>query len=266
MPAPASVCGRGDTAISIIAGLAVFPIVFANKLDPSSGPGLVIVTLPLAFARMPFGDLAATAFFLLLVVAALASAISLLEMPVAFLQRKLGWRRRLATWICAPTCWLLGLATVMSFNVWAGWFPLSFLPGLAKATLFDLLDHLTSNVLLPLGGLALAVFGRLGRTRDASGRRTRAGRKNDSPAAVRSQVCGDTCDRAGGHRRIAPATVAAKRRRWKIRQPAGDGLGYRLYASNATGRAWQIIVSDGSRRGIRLHEPAWASHGNCIGP
>ena len=149
----------GDTAISIIAGLAVFPIVFANKLDPSSGPGLVFVTLPLAFARMPFGALAATAFFLLLVVAALASAISLLEMPVAFLRRRLAWRRPTATWVCAPACWLLGITTVLSFNMWSGWFPLAFLPGLAKATVFDILDHLTSNVLLPLGGLALAVFG-----------------------------------------------------------------------------------------------------------
>jgi neurotransmitter:Na+ symporter, NSS family len=149
----------GDTAISIIAGLAVFPIVFANQLDPSSGPGLVFVTLPLAFARMPFGEAAALAFFVLLVVAALASAISLLEMPVALLHRRLGWRRPVATWVCALGCWLLGIATVLSFNAWAGWFPLSFLPGLGKATIFDVLDHLTSNLLLPLGGLALAIFG-----------------------------------------------------------------------------------------------------------
>src|SRR5205807_6948229 len=78
----------GDTAISFAAGIAVFPIVFANGLDPSSGPGLVFVTLPLAFSRMPFGLLAAAVFFLLLVVAALASAMSMLEMPVAFLTQR----------------------------------------------------------------------------------------------------------------------------------------------------------------------------------
>jgi NSS family neurotransmitter:Na+ symporter len=72
-----------DTAISLAAGFAVFPLVFANGLDPASGPGLVFVTLPLAFARMPFGDVAAVAFFALLFVAALASAISLLELAVA---------------------------------------------------------------------------------------------------------------------------------------------------------------------------------------
>jgi neurotransmitter:Na+ symporter, NSS family len=148
-----------DTAISFVSGLAIFPIVFANQLDPSSGPGLLFVTFPLAFSRMPFGLLAAIAFFALLVVAALASAMSMLEMPVAFLHRRLGWRRPSATVACAASCWVVGIATVLSFNLWAGWFPLSFLPGLGRATAFDVLDHLTSNLLLPIGGLALAIFG-----------------------------------------------------------------------------------------------------------
>ena len=82
-----------DTAISLLAGLAVFPIVFAYGLDPASGPGLVFVTLPLAFAQMPFGTLAAVAFFVLLFVAALASAISMLELVVALLMRRFGLRR-----------------------------------------------------------------------------------------------------------------------------------------------------------------------------
>jgi NSS family neurotransmitter:Na+ symporter len=149
----------GDTAISFAAGLAVFPIVFANELDPSSGPGLVFITLPLAFARMPLGTLAAVIFFVLLVVAALASAMSMLEMPVAFLTQRLAWRRPVATGVCAFGCWLIGIATVLSFNVWAGWFPLAALPGLGAATVFDILDHLTSNLLLPICGLALAIFG-----------------------------------------------------------------------------------------------------------
>lgn len=149
----------GDTAVSFLAGLAVFPIVFAEKLDPSSGPGLVFVTLPLAFARMPFGIWAAVAFFVLLAVAALGSAISMLEMPVALLRRWLGWSRPAATLFAASLCWFVGLGSVLSFNLWAGWFPLAAAPGLAKATIFDLLDHLTSNVLLPIGGFALAVFG-----------------------------------------------------------------------------------------------------------
>jgi NSS family neurotransmitter:Na+ symporter len=148
-----------DTAISFLAGFAVFPIVFAEKLDPSSGPGLVFVSLPLAFARMPFGSWAALAFFLLLTVAALASAMSMLEMTVALLRRWPGCSRPAAAWAAAMLCWLLGLGSVLSFNTWSGWFPLAAIPGLAGATVFDLLDQLTSNVLLPIGGLALAVFG-----------------------------------------------------------------------------------------------------------
>jgi NSS family neurotransmitter:Na+ symporter len=147
----------GDTAVSIFAGLAIFPIVFAEGLDPASGPGLMFVTLPLAFARMPGGGFAAVGFFLLLIVAALASGISMLEMPVAGLVRR-GWPRFRAALATAAACWLCGLATVLSFNAWATWYPLSVIPAFATTTVFHLLDHLTSNIMLPFGGFALALF------------------------------------------------------------------------------------------------------------
>jgi len=147
-----------DTLISLLAGLAVFPIVFAHGLDPASGPGLVFVTLPIAFARMPFGTVAAVAFFVLLFVAALASAISLLELMVALLTRRLGWRRPAATWGAAASTFVAGIATVLSFNLWANWHPLAGLGIVSSATVFDLVDQLTSNLLLPLGGLAIASF------------------------------------------------------------------------------------------------------------
>jgi NSS family neurotransmitter:Na+ symporter len=147
-----------DTAISFLSGFAVFPLVFAHGLDPASGPGLVLVTLPLAFARMPFGALAAVAFFVLLFVAALASAISLLELAAAALTRRFGWSRPAASAVPAAACFVAGIATVLSFNRWADWHPLARLPAFAQATVFDLIDHFTSNVLLPLGGFALAVF------------------------------------------------------------------------------------------------------------
>jgi NSS family neurotransmitter:Na+ symporter len=137
-----------DTAISLAAGFAVFPLVFANGLDPAGGPGLVFVTLPLAFARMPFGGVAGMAFFALLFVAALASAISTLELAVAFITHRFGWSRIRATIASATACFLAGLGTVFSFNRWARWNP----------TVFELLDHLTSNVLLPIGGFAIALF------------------------------------------------------------------------------------------------------------
>jgi len=147
-----------DTAISLLAGLAVFPLVFANGLDPASGPGLVFVTLPLAFARMPLGEAAAAAFFLLLFVAALASAISMLELAVALVVRRVGWSRPAAAAAIGAACFVAGLATVFSFNVWAHWHPLGAIADFAEATAFDLLDHLTSNFLLPVGGLAIALF------------------------------------------------------------------------------------------------------------
>lgn len=146
-----------DTAISFLAGFAVFPIVFAHGLDPAAGPGLVFITLPLAFADMPFGTAAAIAFFLLLFVAALASAIALLELPVALLLRY-GWSRPLASLVVGAACFATGLSTVFSFNLWADWHPLAALAGFATATVFDLVDHLTSNILLPLGGFAIAIF------------------------------------------------------------------------------------------------------------
>ena len=138
----------------------MFPVVFAERLDPASGPGLMFVTLPLAFARMPLGTPAAVAFFVLLTMAALASAISLLEMPVALAGRWLGWSRPRAAALArrrraGPSAWprssrsTRGRAGIRSPGC----------PALATATAFECLDHLTSNVLLPLGGLGLALFG-----------------------------------------------------------------------------------------------------------
>lgn len=147
-----------DTAISLLAGIAVFPLVFAHGLDPAGGPGLVLVTLPLAFGNMPFGTPAACAFFILLLVAALASAVSLLELAVAITVHRLGWQRTSASLVGGSICFCAGLATVLSFNLWSHWFPLAGLPGFERATVYDLIDHLTSNMLLPIGGLGLAIF------------------------------------------------------------------------------------------------------------
>ncbi len=147
-----------DTAISLLAGLAVFPIVFAYGLNPAGGPGLVFVTLPLAFAQMPFGAIAASSFFLLLFIAALASAISMLEIVVALLTTHFRWPRARACLATGIACFVFGIGTVLSFNRWAVWFPLDMLDRFATATVFDLLDYLTSNVLLPIGGLGLALL------------------------------------------------------------------------------------------------------------
>ena len=147
-----------DTSISFLAGFTVFPVVFASGLDPAGGPGLVFVTLPLAFADMPFGRGAAVAFFALLFVAALASAISMLEIGVEIVIRRLAWSRLRASITLTLACFVVGMGSVLSFNRWADWHPLSALPPFATATFFDLLDYGTSNILLPVAGFGLSVL------------------------------------------------------------------------------------------------------------
>jgi NSS family neurotransmitter:Na+ symporter len=147
-----------DTAISVVAGLAIFPIVFANDLDAASGPGLAFVSLPLAFDAMPAGALAAVAFFVMLGIAALGSAVSLLEAVVAVLERRWGWTRVRSVSVAGGACFTAGLATVLSFNHWSGFHPLGAIDRYASATIFDVLDDLTSQLLLPIGGLGVAVF------------------------------------------------------------------------------------------------------------
>ncbi len=147
-----------DTVISFVAGLAVFPVVFANNLDAASGPGLVFETLPVAFGVMPAGRSVAVAFFALLAMAALGSAISMLEAVVAVLDRRLGWSRHKSVGVAATSCFVAGMATVASFNVWSDVHPFSWMERYENATIYDLLDDATSQLMLPAGGLAIAVF------------------------------------------------------------------------------------------------------------
>ncbi len=159
MPKGTSIAGAAltitflDTLVALLAGLAIFPIVFANGMAPDSGPGLVFKTLPLAFGAMPFGSLFGTLFFLLLVFAAWSSAISLIEPAVAWLVENRGMSRiRGSLWV-GLLVWFLGLGTIFSFNIWSG--DQYKIEGM---TLFDLLDFLTANIMLPLGGLFIALF------------------------------------------------------------------------------------------------------------
>jgi NSS family neurotransmitter:Na+ symporter len=146
-----------DTLVALMAGMAIFPIVFANGLEPGAGPGLVFVTLPIAFGQMPGGQIIGALFFVMLVVAAWTSSISMLEAIVEWLQER-GMRRAWASTSVAGTAWLLGLTTVLSLNVWKDFHPLGFIERFDGKTLFDLYDFLTANIMLPLGALLMAVF------------------------------------------------------------------------------------------------------------
>lgn len=140
-----------DTLVALLAGLAIFPVVFAYGLEPGAGPGLIFVTLPIAFGEMPFGILIGTLFFIMLVFAALTSAISLLEPTVEYLEEHRAVKRVSATLIAGFVIWLLGIASVLSFNRWSE-------IKLWGKTVFDLLDFLTANIMLPLTGLLVALF------------------------------------------------------------------------------------------------------------
>jgi len=146
-----------DTCVALLAGLAIFPIVFANGLEPGAGPGLIFQTLPIAFGHMQGGTLVGVVFFTLLVFAAWTSAISLIEPAVAWLVENKGVNRIYASvWIGLAT-WFVGLGTVFSFNIWSDkTITIPFL--FENKTFFDTLDYLTANIMLPLGGLFIAIF------------------------------------------------------------------------------------------------------------
>ncbi|PHS26544.1 MAG: sodium-dependent transporter [Methylophaga sp.] len=140
-----------DTAIALLAGLAIFPLVFANDLSMGAGPGLIFETLPIAFGHMAGGALFGGLFFLLLVFAAWSSAISLIEPAVAWLVENKNVSRRRASVYTGFAAWSLGLLTVASFNIGQTWL-------LFGKNMFQLLDYLTANLMLPLGGLLIAIF------------------------------------------------------------------------------------------------------------
>ncbi len=140
IPRTAATVAFLDTLIALVAGMAIFPLVFANGIEPDSGPGLMFISLPIAFANMPGGVIFGSLFFVLVGIAAWSSSISLIEPAVA--------------WICEnsplPRPAAAGIIGVI---VWCGGTACIFIGGV-----FDAMDYIASNILLPLGGLAMAVF------------------------------------------------------------------------------------------------------------
>ena len=141
-----------DTGAALLAGLAILPAVFAFGFDPAEGPGLVFVTLPAVFSQMPLGGLFGVAFFLLVLFAALTSAISLLEVVVAYVIDEWKWARQKATLVIAGVIFLVGVPASLSIGPWSGF---HVLPNMG---IFDTLDFISGKILLPLGGMLLAIF------------------------------------------------------------------------------------------------------------
>lgn len=142
-----------DTLVALASGLAIFPIVFANGLEPGQGPGLTFVTVPLAFGQMPMGGLFGVLFFLLVSIAAITSAVSLTEPALTWLVEDYNAKRWRVAISIGVICWLLGLGSVFSFNLLADFHLVGTM------TIFDLVDYVSQNIMLPLGGMLIALFG-----------------------------------------------------------------------------------------------------------
>ncbi len=129
----------------------IFPIVFNYGLDPAEGPGLVFHSLPLALGQLPWSVVLSTFFFMLLTFGAWTSSIGLIEPAVAWLVERHQMTRPGASWLVGGLVWFLGLGSVLSFNALSDF---TFFRG----TIFDNLDYLASNIMLPLGGLLISLF------------------------------------------------------------------------------------------------------------
>ncbi|SDK51243.1 sodium-dependent transporter [Billgrantia gudaonensis] len=151
LPRAAGAVALLDVTVALLAGIAIFSVVFTQGLDPAEGPGLMFVTLPIAFAELPWGALWLSLFFLLLLLATWTSSINLAEPMVATLQG-LGLGRGRAAALTGVAVWLVGLLSVLSFSILADWHPV------ADKTFFDLVTSVPTEVFLPLGGLVIAVF------------------------------------------------------------------------------------------------------------
>ncbi|SCX75552.1 sodium-dependent transporter [Alkaliphilus peptidifermentans] len=141
-----------DTAIALIAGLAILPAVFAFGFDPEGGAGLLFITLPAVFSQMPLGSLFGVLFFVLVLFAALTSSISLLEVVVAYVVDEKKWNRKKASIVFGGLIFLMGIPSSLGIGVWE---KVTIIPGL---DILDSVDFVASNILLPLGGLLLCIF------------------------------------------------------------------------------------------------------------
>lgn len=143
-----------DTLVSMLAGLAIFPTVFSFGMEPTAGPGLLFMTIPLVFSQMPFGTILLIAFFFLTAIAATTAMLSLVEVPVAYLSEEKGMSRKSAAVVTSSVMFVVGILATLSVD------KASVLGHITIFGLgfFDLFDYISSNILLPLGGLLIALL------------------------------------------------------------------------------------------------------------
>ncbi len=153
-----SIIAAADTSVALIAGLCIFPIVFAAGLAPNGGLGLMFQTLPHAFQEMPVGSLIGLAFFIMVGFAALTSSVALLEVPTAWMMDRFRFARPVAAIMVCLLAAVLGVLSALSFGPMASFHPLAFVPMFEGMGMLDSLDTLTSRLTMPIGALLTAIF------------------------------------------------------------------------------------------------------------
>lgn len=158
IPHTALVIASANVSVDMLAGLAIFPIVFAYGLAPDSGPGLMFETLPVAFGQMPGGAFFGSLFLVLVLFAALSTSISMLQSVVSRLVEREGASRSMMTILAGGLAWVIGLGSVFSFNIWSDFKPLGFIDLLRDATIFRIIDFFVVNNLILTSAFFMAIF------------------------------------------------------------------------------------------------------------
>jgi len=158
LPRTALIITLVDTMVALLAGLAIFPFVFAYNLSPEVGPELLFVALSTAFGHLPFGAVFGCFFFLLISIASITSSIALLETLVSRAEEIRGSKRPVMALIIGSSAFILGLGTIFSFNIWADFHPLAMFSLFEGKTIFGVIDYLVSQILAPLGAAGYAFF------------------------------------------------------------------------------------------------------------
>ncbi|NQZ22176.1 MAG: sodium-dependent transporter [Colwellia sp.] len=147
-----------DTFVAMLAGFAIFPLVFAHGLTPDAGAGLVFQVLPIALSDLAGGQIFSAIFFLLLIAAALTSCIGNFEPIVAWATERSKLSRQKATYLAGGVLWLLGILSVLSLNILKDFHPFDFIHLLENKSIFESLDYISASILLPIGGFLTAIF------------------------------------------------------------------------------------------------------------
>ena len=158
IPKTAVIISLADAGVALIAGLIIFPLVFSYGLEPGEGPDLIFRILPIVFSQMNLGALVGSVFFLLLTFAALSSAIAILQPAVSYLEGSWGFSVKGASLAAGGLAWFLGIGSVLSFNLWKGYYPLSFFETFADSTVMGVVDFITANYMMLVGGILISVF------------------------------------------------------------------------------------------------------------